>query len=123
LDWENKVFLHFSFLSASVEVSREEKKSSLWELWVPVRHSPQPGWFKSFLCNDPLNDLHPSMCKNRELEPHDSEARRDGGKWATDVKCRDQYGTFQWQLSHAEVFQVHQRSDIESVEKDGQALQ
>src|SRR6266702_2012541 len=120
--WTGKI--KYFFVSVFYRLQRRcPEKSSLWELRAPVHRSPQPGRFKSFLCNDPVNDLRPSVCKNRELELHDSEARRDGGKWATDVKCRDQYGTCQWQLSHAEAFRVHQHSDIESVEKDGQALQ
>ncbi|SRR6266702_2298981 len=122
LYWTRKI--KYFFVSVFYQLQwRCPEKLSLWELQAPVHHSPQPGWFKSFLCNDPVNKLHPSVCKNRELELHDSEARRDGGKWATDVKCRDQYGTCQWQLSHAEAFRVHQCSDIESVENDRQALQ
>ncbi len=121
--WTGKIKYFFVSVFCWLQQRSLEKSSSLWELRAPVRCSPQPGRFKSFLCNDPVNDLRPSVCKNSELEPHDSEARRDGGKWATDVKCRDQYGTCQWQLSHAEAFRVNRRSDIESVEKDGLALQ
>ena len=84
--WTGKI--KYFFVSVFCQLQRRclEKSLSLWELWAPVCHSPQPGQFKSFLCNDPVNDLCPSMCKNRELEPHDSEVRRDGGKSAK--SCR-----------------------------------
>src|SRR6266702_3701951 len=121
--WTGKIKYFFISVFCWLQRKCPEKSSSLWELQAPVHHSPQSGRFKSFLCNDPVNDLRPSVCKNRELKPHDSEARRDGGKWATDVKCRDQYGTCQWQLSHTETFRVNWHSDIESVEKDRLALQ